>query len=556
MPRVPRPARQARRRTAGALVIAGLLLAQACSPGNDSDPDATDPASYTLTPRWDNIDPGLPLAYDTDSHTVLAWAETNGRDSLRQIAAYDVRTGKRKWANAPKGWDVNVDFVVGDRMSAEALIIQSNYNEQPPAVAALRLDDGKVLWQLPTPGRHSKTAVAADVVVMEWSDTTLRAVDAADGRTRWKTEVEAGCRANEIAADEDLIVVDVVCEKKRRIESLDPQTGKPRWQHAVPPESGFTSGNVAVNGAAVSFIDRERLQILDRSGKVVLDEPYRNVTGPRIAATSDVAVAAYHDKDGKPTLTAVDLQDGKTRWSLPLDASALVLSGALLYAVGRPAAPLPQLGLYAISLATGHAAHSRTSLVGEAAYDTLVAVDQGMVVSYEFVGPVQHIYGHRLDAPTGEVGFAGGAPADAWPDSCSLLQTDELAAMASGAAYEARPRQTSVLDVILPRPALCRYEPPTIEAPVVTAAVAWVGTDEAQSTDLMKRLRMRFAAKRVPVLGDEAIHVVHFGEPHPTIEIYFRVGRCIGSVSLLKDDAAAFKLARLAAPRLCRSAGS
>lgn len=536
------------------LIIAAVFTVRACS----SPSDVEAPSAHTLVPAWDNEINGLPFAFDAQTGTVLLWAQPAGAKPLadRHVAAVDVRTGKQKWAKAPPGWSVNIDYIRGGKLTARAVIVQSNYLKSQPAIAAMQLTDGKTLWKVNTPGPSArKTAVTKDVVVVSWDDKTYRGLSASDGEKLWETQVPDGCHTDDVAGHDDLAVVEVVCEKKRQIRSLDLRTGEVRWERNMSIEGEVTHDNLQVSGAAIMFSDQDHVVVLDESGKILVDEPSRGSGEIRLAATADLAVATYTNLANVQTITAIDLRQGTVRWSRPLAVGALSFSGQRIFALAALPVPLLPVGLYEIDPATGAMAVSPTHLL-HVEYDSLVAIEDDLVVTQYVTGRTtprtSHLAAHQLKPPTIPDGFVGGAPSADWPDSCALLDPAQLAtAVGGGVTYTPQPRPVTVLDVALAHPAQCRYQSSTVTAPQITVSIVWVGVDAEQSSQVINRVGQRMSdAKDVSGIGDEAFEYVEFGEVQSTTHVYFRVGRHVGKVTVGGDGAVAHELARLAFTRL------
>ncbi|MFD0599435.1 hypothetical protein ACFQZ4_49840 [Catellatospora coxensis] len=80
----------------------------------------------------------------------------------------------------------------------------------------------------------------------------------------------------------------------------------------------------------------------------------------------------------------------------------------------------------------------------------------------------------------------------------------------------------------------------------MTAGIAWVAPDAAQAAQVMARLwNQNDDSVKVLGLGDEAIEVVAFEYPEPTVHLYIRVGARIGKVTVPQGHAG---LARELAP--------
>lgn len=534
------------------VVLAAFVVVRGCS----SSGQLADPRSYRLVQEWTSQDAGLPIAVTTDDGTALLWGERTGGGG-HVITAVDTRTGKVKWTGAPAGWDVNIDYIRGGKLTADAVIVESNYQRARPAIAALDLGDGKVRWQLPTPGEFGRPlAVTDDAVVAAWDATTLRGLDADDGHTLWETRVEAGCKADELVGNGSLVVVEVVCEKRRYLQSVRPRSGDAGWRVDVTIETRASVDDLSVYGDVAVLRDEERLTIIDDAGRELLVAQTRGQGGAQVVATDDLVVVAYRDKERGDVVTAIDRGDATPRWSRPAAIASLSLAQGRLFALGRLPAPLLPIGLYEIDPASGRMAVSATHLL-HAEYDSLVTVVDDIVVSHYVEGRQTPrtimLAGHKLDPAAQPDGFAGGAAPDSWPSGCDLLTVTELAAKAKGVAYQAQPQQTVVADSSLPRPAGCRYEPSSVKAPEVTAGIAWVAQDAEQAVQVMANLWNQHGdSVKVPGLGDEAIEVVAFDYPESTVQLYLRVGARIGTVAVPQGRAG---LARELAPMVLARLG-
>ncbi|MGI5522479.1 PQQ-binding-like beta-propeller repeat protein [Micromonospora sp. CA-259024] len=522
------------------LLVASVLVVLSREDGES--PDVAGGGPFRLAPAWDVEVNGLPVAYHSDTGTVLLWAsdpelEPQGPHFL---SARDVRTGELKWRSGPEGWDVSIDYLRGGKLSTSAVIVQSNPNRGAPGIAALRVTDGAVLWQVETPGQFSRpTAVAADALAVVWNDTTVRGMSASDGRTLWQSAAPAGCTADEVAADGDLAAIEYVCGDRRHVHLVGATTGQVLWQRDVWNLGEVTSDNLRVQGDAVLIRNAERLQVLNRSGAVLFEQTSRDIGDVRFVADANLAVVSHRDQAKHDLLTAVDLNSGAVRWQQPLAVASLVRSRTAVYALSR-LEPLLPIGLAAIVPANGRHSVAMTHLIG-ADYDSLVALDDGFVVTYFWVGRQAHLAGHRMQPQTAPMGAAGGAPDEEWPDGCSVLDPAELTVAVTTVTYTARRDDGHVS---------CQYRPSSVSAPVITAGVAWVGVDTEQSVQLMDRLTRSREATALPGIGDQALEVIEEGENERKVQVYFRVGRRIGLVSLPDDTERARALARSGAARL------
>lgn len=523
------------------LVAASFIVLQ--SRDDDDSQVFAGGGPFRLEPVWDVEINGLPVAYHADTGTILLWASDPELEPQgpNYISALDVRSGELKWLSGPEGWDVNIDYLRGGKLSASAVIVESNPDRGTPGIAALSVTDGAVLWQVETPGQYSRpAAVAADALVVAWDDITVRGMSASDGRTLWHSMAPVGCAVDEVAADGDLAAIEYVCGDRRHVDVVGATTGQVLWQRDMWNLGQVTKDNLQVHGNALLFQDSERLQVLNRSGTIVFEQTSRDIGDVRFAAAADLAVVSHRDEEGHELLTAVHLSRGAVRWQQPIAVASLVRSRTTLYALSRLPEPLIPIGLAVIGSADGSHSVSMTHLIG-ADYDSLVALDDGLIVTYFWAGHQAHLAGHRLEPETAPVGAAGGAPDAEWPDGCSLLDPAELTSAATTVRYSTHPTDAHVS---------CQYRPSSVSEPVITVGVAWVGIDTEQSVQLMDRLARSFEATALPGIGDQALEVIQEGENERKVQVYFRVGRRIGVVSLPDDAERARALARSGAARL------
>lgn len=151
-------------------------------------------------------------------------------DSSGQITAIDVATGDVRWQQSVGGY---VARPLAARDGTIVITIQGSGNVSS-RVVALDTADGTERWRF-DPGRTAflsgVPALGTDVVVVPFTDATVRALSLADGTERWSARVNAPVspRSGTALSDEAVVVVDLNGE----IYRLDPETGVREWDFAL-----------------------------------------------------------------------------------------------------------------------------------------------------------------------------------------------------------------------------------------------------------------------------------------------------------------------------------
>lgn len=227
------------------------------------------------------------------------------------------------------------DRQVTDSLGTPALYVPPAHAATPPSVL-LGTAEGEVLAVVQASGalrwRHVHGAAIDGVVtlhapralglgagetpsvaVVGGRDGVLVALDADDGRVRWRATLDAPCRAATVAADGRLYVT----TEANQLAALDGATGRVLWTQGRPPPVGL-----ALLGHA------------------------------RPALADGCVVAAFADG----FVVAADVRDGRMLWERPLslrggrfvdaDASPIVIDGRVYVASVTD-------GVYALALSSG-----------------------------------------------------------------------------------------------------------------------------------------------------------------------------------------------------------
>lgn len=185
-----------------------------------------------------------------------------------EIAAFNLRTGARRWTFRTVGEDMPSAVYVGGRL------IFSNGDWH---AYALRADTGKLLWSTDVGGvtTMSNAVVAGDVVVFSicsgrLSGTATVALDPASGQLLWRSPF-GHCDASPSYANGKVFVDstapgDMELHKKMVVAALDAHTGKPVWVYRGAEQglwSIVASEEVAVAGAYANGTYYQPAPLLD-----------------------------------------------------------------------------------------------------------------------------------------------------------------------------------------------------------------------------------------------------------------------------------------------------
>lgn len=262
-------------------------------------------------------------------------------DSLGQVRAFDLGSGKKKWeqAIAPKDED-DIGASGGGLAYAEGKIFATGGFK---ILTALDAPSGKVLWrkEIPAPARAAPTVLDGRVYVI-LLDNRLIVYSAADGAEMWKyagiAETTNLLGAASVAADPSVAVLPL---STGEIYGLDPATGRVLWQDNLSAirRSGTLSAIADIRGLPV--IDRGLIYAVSYSGRIVA---LNQATGERLwqrevgsgetpASVGDVVFMLTSDQQ----LVAMARQTGDIYWVKPLPRHtkgdtgvAMVWSGPLV----------------------------------------------------------------------------------------------------------------------------------------------------------------------------------------------------------------------------------
>ncbi|TDC53216.1 hypothetical protein E1281_18025 [Actinomadura sp. KC345] len=310
-----------------AVVLAFLLTARACGGGNST-------LLWTLDGR--TISGG-----DFLRPTMWATGATLAITRAREVTGYDAATGEVRWS-VPLAGRVCAASArpAGDRVAVQF----GQGRHRCDRVAAVDLKGGRKLWEQPMPSAErvgeGQVVVSEDVVVVDEVHATA-AFRLDDGRPLWdRNSRDVDCAIQGLASGPALVAgqtCDADKGKVRRVEGIDPDSGRAQWRYDAPP--GYVVKAMVSSRPVVLGLDgdgpggdRSRYVVLGPSGDQITSidiagkSPLLCYRGPHrcnnIVATGDslyIRANVRPVKDEKERtfapVASFDLATGRARWS-------------------------------------------------------------------------------------------------------------------------------------------------------------------------------------------------------------------------------------------------
>jgi outer membrane protein assembly factor BamB len=258
------------------------------------------------------------------SQVVISGADSCNRPSGEAIASYALADGARRWTEPWKG--VCFDYGSATAVVDGMFVIDGRHGPE-----LVRVRDGSSARALAAPGGAEVTA--SGIVALHGDDVTASPI--ADGTPTWQAHVAGRPELRSVDETAVLLVGDPV-----RLSALDRRTGAHLWRRGLPFAGGYGGATGAADGVVTvsgpigesPVSPYETYAIDERTGRILWKR--RRVrpdpATPLLAVGGDVAVFGDRARDGSPTIVALDLRSGRTRWTVrPPWRSSRPLEGAV-----------------------------------------------------------------------------------------------------------------------------------------------------------------------------------------------------------------------------------
>jgi outer membrane protein assembly factor BamB len=522
------------------------------------------PQPGLLTPAW-QVTTGN-LADQPPANGQVSYGLVDGQLVVVSGAGLDVRdsrTGRPRWHFFEPGATLAGWTATGTEVAA---YFEHTAGRGGHLLVALDASTGQQLWQsredLPAGVEQNSLRWPAGpgVFLVTRNRRTLIAARSRSGTTDWSRTLPEGCSLSEPApyssgGDPSLAVFTAGCRAGQQVLALSPALGALRW--SVSPAGGGNAA-VMVQHGITSVWDGSTLRVIRGDGRRLLKKTGTELCGEVCwIAVSAGRVLVSDSPDGSTQqLEAVDERTGAVAWQEPsVGYQRMTDGGGLVYGLRGPLAQgLIPAAVDVIDPASGQVSSVSLPLAfraGTGDQPWLAAAGGLLLTGYPlaFEGEAG---GSRLvalrDAPAGAgpTTLGGVAPMQ-WPDACSLVGQQDLAAAipeVTSSSWESSGQSMPGLRY----PVACQYQPRqgNADSDGALVSVGWVAQNGRQASNLLGDVLASYPeADPLPLVGDEAYDLGAPGGP-----VIVRVGRVIAMVRADQDPGAATQLARAAANRL------
>src|SRR5439155_6155570 len=151
-------------------------------------------------------------------------------------------------------------------------------------------------------------------------DGSVYAVDASTGHVRWRRKLTGVVDdAPAVSGDRVFVVGEEVRTGRTTLHALDASTGRSRWSYSPPRASlGVSSPTVAGNTVYAGFGDVTVRAFDVRSGAIRWDQPVRGLFSP--LSTLAAAGGSVYALDGDGGVYRFDAATGRRRWDYQFPA--------------------------------------------------------------------------------------------------------------------------------------------------------------------------------------------------------------------------------------------
>jgi outer membrane protein assembly factor BamB len=162
---------------------------------------------------------------------------------------------------------------------------------------------------------------------------TLRAVDAATGKTRWAVPI-GGIQPGTIAVAQGVLYIEAGAGGKldgHEITIFDPGTGRKKW--AAPVGSAYTVVGFPAIAGGMIYVNGDKLYAFDaETGQQKWDLPFSNFSSaPNISSPAVADGVVYIVNPFKNKLYALDAVSGQQKWVAPAGSGSLVIASGTVF---------------------------------------------------------------------------------------------------------------------------------------------------------------------------------------------------------------------------------
>ncbi|MBT2365849.1 PQQ-like beta-propeller repeat protein [Streptomyces sp. ISL-10] len=258
------------------------------------------------------------------------------RGRVDGLFAYRARDGAVRWSLPAPDREAVCAMSPGAEQGV-GLIAYGKHDKPCATLVAVRISDGKALWQRPLTGDGlvegglavgGFTAVAAE-------GSVLRARSTETGEQRWQRVLAKNCEARAVDATATRTLLVEQCGANARLVALDTRTGKEQWIRVLPIESKTTAAVVSVapvviavseddprgTRALLGFDDRgapaATVPLSGPAGDLVVPEVISSGTGTEgrpLVLGNQLVTLAEQDDLVPDVVVAHSLKDGRKLW--------------------------------------------------------------------------------------------------------------------------------------------------------------------------------------------------------------------------------------------------
>ncbi len=273
------------------------------------------------------------------------------------LFAVDMLNGKLKWTYRPTFNGGTASLSTPPAFSGDTVIVPFAA-AYPGALVCVSLATGKEVWRGPDPVQGAAAAVSSGLAFIMAKNGTFHALDAVNGRERWKIALSnrAGCASRPIVRDDTIYLTgnaaatpgDATRPAGNYLFAIDTKTGQERWRYRA--EAPYVHPGVCLNQPVVTddtiyATGEQRLYAVDRAtGR----DRWKPVEVRRPVEGRDRAVDVHGLVDANSVLIgmtsgfliAFDKSSGRTVWELSgkynVSNPATAVGGSVLYFQGSP----------------------------------------------------------------------------------------------------------------------------------------------------------------------------------------------------------------------------